>query len=81
MPLAKRLSADLPRLALRRADDRLRVHATANTGCAVFLGLPYVRVGTPHGSAFDIVGKGIAQYGTMLTALNAAASLAGGHGL
>jgi len=49
--------------------------------CAVFLGLPYVRVGTPHGSAFDIAGKGIAQHGTMLTALNAAASLAGGHGL
>ncbi|MGA2393621.1 MAG: hypothetical protein ABSH03_09760 [Candidatus Lustribacter sp.] len=35
----------------------------------------------PHGSAFDIAGKGIAQYATRLTALNAAASLAGGPGL
>lgn len=49
--------------------------------CAIFVGLPYVRVGTPHGSAFDIAGKGQAQHGTMLTALNAAASLASGAGL
>jgi 4-hydroxythreonine-4-phosphate dehydrogenase len=49
--------------------------------CAIFIGLPYVRVGTPHGSALDIAGKGIAQHGTMLTALNAAASLASGSGL
>ena len=49
--------------------------------CAIFIGLPYVRVGTPHGSAFDIAGQGKAQHGTMLTALNAAASLASGAGL
>jgi len=49
--------------------------------CTVFRGLAYLRVGTQHCSAFDIAGKGIAQHGTMLTALNAAASLAGGHGL
>ena len=49
--------------------------------CAIFLNLPYVRVGTPHGSALDIAGRNIAQHGTMLTALNAAASLASGSGL
>jgi 4-hydroxythreonine-4-phosphate dehydrogenase len=49
--------------------------------CAIFIGLPYVRVGTPHGSALDIAGQGRAQYGTMLTAMNAAASLAAGNGL
>jgi 4-hydroxythreonine-4-phosphate dehydrogenase len=49
--------------------------------CAIFVGLPYVRVGTPHGSAFDIAGQNKAQHGTMLTALNAAASLASGAGL
>ncbi len=49
--------------------------------CAIFIGLPYVRVGTPHGSAFDIAGQNKAQHGTMLTALNAAASLASGAGL
>ncbi len=54
---------------------------TLAEACAVFIGLPYVRVGTPHGSALDIAGRGIAQHGTMLTAMNAAASLAGGRGL
>jgi 4-hydroxythreonine-4-phosphate dehydrogenase len=49
--------------------------------CAIFIGLPYVRVGTPHGSALDIAGKNQAQHGTMLTALNAAAALASGAGL
>jgi len=49
--------------------------------CAIFVGLPYVRVGVPHGSAFDIAGKGIANPGTMLTALNTACSLASGGGL
>ena len=49
--------------------------------CAIFIGLPYVRVGTPHGSALDIAGQNKAQHQTMLTALNAAASLASGAGL
>jgi len=49
--------------------------------CAIFIGLPYVRVGTPHGSALDIAGQNKAQHNTMLTALNAAAKLASGSGL
>lgn len=49
--------------------------------CAIFIGLPYVRVGTPHGSALDIAGQNKAQHSTMLTALNAAAKLASGAGL
>jgi 4-phospho-D-threonate 3-dehydrogenase / 4-phospho-D-erythronate 3-dehydrogenase len=49
--------------------------------CAIFIGLPYVRVGTPHGSALDIAGQNKAQHNTMLTALNAAANLAAGAGL
>jgi 4-hydroxy-L-threonine phosphate dehydrogenase PdxA len=49
--------------------------------CAVFVGLPYVRVGIPHGSAFDIAGKGIAQCGTAVTAMTTAASLAAGAGV
>ena len=49
--------------------------------CAIFIGPPYVRVGTPHGSALDIAGQNTAQFGTMLTALNAAARLAAGLGL
>jgi 4-phospho-D-threonate 3-dehydrogenase / 4-phospho-D-erythronate 3-dehydrogenase len=49
--------------------------------CAVFVGFPYVRVGVPHGSAFDIAGKGIANPGTMLQALTTACRLASGAGL
>lgn len=47
----------------------------------VFVGLPYVRVGIPHGSAMDIAGTGTADAGTATAALRAAATLAGGRGL
>ncbi len=47
--------------------------------CTVFVGLPYVRVGIPHGSAFEVAGTGCAQYGTALTAMLTAARLAAGH--
>lgn len=49
--------------------------------CTIFVGLPYVRVGIPHGSAMDIAGTGTAQPSTAETALHAAATLAGGQGL
>ncbi len=55
--------------------------AGLDEACAIFVGLPYVRVGVPHGSAFDIAGKGIARAGTMLTALKTACMLASGGGL
>jgi 4-hydroxythreonine-4-phosphate dehydrogenase len=47
----------------------------------VFVGLPYVRVGIPHGSAFDVAGTGRAQHGTALTAMLTAARLAAGSEL
>lgn len=48
--------------------------------CTVFLGLPYVRVGIPHGTAHDIAGTGKAQHFTMLAAMKTVAALAGGKG-
>lgn len=48
---------------------------------AIFVGLPYVRVGVPHGSALDIAGKGIAKHDTMLSALTTASRLINGGGL
>lgn len=48
--------------------------------CTVFLGLPYVRIGIPHGTAYDIAGTGKAQHLTMLAAMNTAAALASGRG-
>jgi 4-hydroxythreonine-4-phosphate dehydrogenase len=49
--------------------------------CTIFVGLPYVRVGIPHGSAMDIAGTGKAEAKTAATALRAAASLAAGQPL
>jgi 4-phospho-D-threonate 3-dehydrogenase / 4-phospho-D-erythronate 3-dehydrogenase len=51
------------------------------SAATIFVGLPYVRVGVPHGSAFDIAGTGTAQHTTMLTAMTTAASLASGRGI
>ncbi len=48
--------------------------------CTVFLNLPYVRMGIPHGTAYDIAGTGKAQHLTMLSAMNIAAALASGRG-
>ena len=48
--------------------------------CTIYMGLPYVMVNVPHGSAFDIAGKGIAQHYSMLAAMKTAAALAAGRG-
>lgn len=47
---------------------------------AIFVGLPYVRVGVPHGSALDIAGRNVAKPGTMLSALETASRLVNGEG-
>lgn len=44
--------------------------------CTVYIGLPYVMLNVPHGTAFDIAGRGIAQHQSMLSAIRTAASLA-----
>jgi 4-hydroxythreonine-4-phosphate dehydrogenase len=49
--------------------------------CTIFVGLPYVRIGVPHGTAYEIAGTGRAQHLTMLAAMNTAAALASGSGL
>jgi 4-hydroxy-L-threonine phosphate dehydrogenase PdxA len=48
--------------------------------CTICLGLPYVLVAIPHGSAYDIAGTGKAQHLNMLAALKTAARLGGGRG-
>lgn len=48
--------------------------------CSIFLGLPHVHLSIPHGSAYDIAGRGVAQHASMLAAMLAAAALAGGRG-
>lgn len=49
--------------------------------CTVYMGLSYPMLNVPHGSAFDIAGKGIAQHESVLTAIKAAAGLAIGKGI
>lgn len=49
--------------------------------CTVYIGLPYVLLNVPHGTAFDIAGKGVAQHRSMLAAFQTAARLAAGRGL
>jgi 4-phospho-D-threonate 3-dehydrogenase / 4-phospho-D-erythronate 3-dehydrogenase len=44
-------------------------------GVNVTLGLPLVRTSVDHGTAFDIAGRGIAGYGSMVEAIRVAASL------
>jgi 4-hydroxythreonine-4-phosphate dehydrogenase len=48
--------------------------------CTIYMGLPYVLLNVPHGSAFDIAGKGVAQHASMLAAMKTAAALAAGRG-
>lgn len=45
-------------------------------GVNVTLGLPFPRTSPDHGTAFEMAGKGIANSGSMLSALNLAAELA-----
>ena len=48
--------------------------------CALFLGAPYLFLSVGHGTAFDIVGQGIAEHKMMQAAMLQAASLAAGQG-
>ena len=42
-------------------------------GVTITLGLPYIRTSVDHGTAFDIAGKGIAEPGAMISAIELAA--------
>lgn len=48
--------------------------------CALFMGAPFLFLSVGHGTAYDIVGKGIAEHEMMLTAMLQASSLAAGRG-
>jgi 4-hydroxythreonine-4-phosphate dehydrogenase len=45
------------------------------SGVNITLGLPIIRVSVDHGTAYDIAGKGVANPGSMLQAINYAVSL------
>ncbi|SRR5579875_1625356 len=48
--------------------------------CTIYLGLHFVRLSVPHGTAMDIAGQGRAQHLSMLAAMKTAALLAAGGG-
>ena len=58
----------------------IKVHGWAQS-ITMNLGLPFIRTSVDHGTAFDIAGKGTANATGMVTAIRAAADLAGGNGL
>jgi 4-phospho-D-threonate 3-dehydrogenase / 4-phospho-D-erythronate 3-dehydrogenase len=60
---------------------QIAVKTTAFEGaCTIYMGLPYVMLNVPHGTAFDIAGKGKAQHYSVLAAIRTAAALAAGKG-
>lgn len=48
--------------------------------CTVYLGLNYVQLSVPHGTAYDIAGTGRAQHHSMVAAIRTALDLAAGRG-
>jgi 4-hydroxythreonine-4-phosphate dehydrogenase len=48
-------------------------------GVNVTIGLPFVRTSVDHGTAFDIVGRGIADHRSLLVALQHAVRMTGGQ--
>jgi 4-hydroxythreonine-4-phosphate dehydrogenase len=44
-------------------------------GVNVTVGLPFVRTSVDHGTAFDIVGRGVADHASLLKAIEQAARL------
>lgn len=60
---------------------QIAVKTTAFEGaCTIYMGLPFVMLNVPHGTAFDIAGQGKAQHYSMLAAMKTAAALAAGRG-
>jgi len=60
-------------------DQGLPVIKYASFGHAinVTLGLPIIRTSVDHGTALDIAGKGVADIGSLIAAIELAATLAG----
>lgn len=59
---------------------QIALKTTAFEGaCSIYIGLPYVHLTVPHGSAMDIAGRGVAQHAGMLAAMTTAAALAAGR--
>ncbi len=52
-------------------------HASFGTGVNVTLGLPIIRTSVDHGTALELAGTGRADPGSLVTAINLAAALAG----
>jgi 4-hydroxy-L-threonine phosphate dehydrogenase PdxA len=60
---------------------QIAVKTTAFEGaCTIYMGLPFVMLNVPHGTAFDIAGQGKAGHFSMLSAMKTAAALASGRG-
>lgn len=60
---------------------QIAVKTAAFSGaCTIYIGLNHVQISIPHGTAYDIAGKGIADHASMVAGLKMAARLASGVG-
>jgi len=48
--------------------------------CTIYVGLDYVQIAIPHGTAYDIAGKGLADPSSMVAGIQMAARLSSGLG-
>lgn len=68
-------------IAMFHDQGHIAVKTWGFTGnCALFMGAPFLFLSVGHGTAFDIVGQGLADHEMMLSALIQAAHLATGRG-
>jgi 4-hydroxy-L-threonine phosphate dehydrogenase PdxA len=68
-------------LTMYHDQGQIAVKTAAFEGaCTIYMGLPFVMLNVPHGTAFDIAGQGKAQYQSILAAMKTAAALAAGRG-
>lgn len=68
-------------LTMYHDQGQIAVKTAAFAGaCTIYMGLPFVMLNVPHGTAFDIAGQGKAQHYSILAAMKTAAALASGRG-
>lgn len=67
-------------ISMYHDQGQIALKTTAFEGaCSIYIGLPYVHLTVPHGSAMDIAGRGTAQHESMLAAMLTAAAFAAGE--
>lgn len=68
-------------VAMYHDQGQIALKTAAFSGaCTIYIGLSHVEISIPHGTAYDIAGKGIADSASMAAGIQMAARLASGGG-